>query len=218
VADSDLTLPATLATELGVDPADARLPRLIAAASALICRYTNRRQLHYGVGISEKVKGTGRLRLVLDVGPVLSVTSVTYLDGTVVPASEYSIESSGGGLLYKASGWPLTGVSRGGLPPQNDLLAGSEASNITVVYTAGYVTPAQFTSPGWAGPARSLPYDLEEACVQLATSLYRNGGQAQNVLSESLGDYSVTYADRNAVGWLTAPVRELLIGYLRPEG
>jgi hypothetical protein len=217
VADSDLTLPATVALELGVEASDPRLPRLIAAASRAIRSALNR-QLHYGASISEKTRGYGRPRICLQVTPVITVASVTLLDGTVLTPSEYSIESADAGLLYRSGGFPSTGAFRGGLPPQTDLASGSEAPTITVVYAGGWVTPAQATSSGWAGPVRSLPEDLEEACIQLCTNLYRGGGQAANVSAESLGDYSVTYADRARVGVLTPAIQELIAPYLRPEG
>lgn len=218
MADADLTLPGTVATELGVDASDARLPRLIASASAAIAGVLRRNRLHYGSAIVEKVFGSGRSRVVLDVTPIVSVASVVLPDGTSLLSTEYTRESDDAGLLYRASGWPFTGVARGGLPPAADPLVGSETNTITVTYAAGWVTPAQATSAGWAGPARSLPYDIEEACIQLVTNLYRSGGQAANISSESLGDYSVSYADRARIGAMTPGVTELLARYARPEG
>jgi hypothetical protein len=223
VADFDLTLPATVATELGASDIDPRIPRLVSAASRAITRLLNRR-LHFGAAISEKARGHGRSLLCLDVTPLVSVASVTLADGTVLTGSEFSIENAEAGLLYRVSGWPSTGRFRGGLPPQTDLDAGSEAASIVVVYAGGWVTPAQASSSGWSGPARSLPEDIEEACVQTVVGLFRRGGQADNISTEALGDYSVSYRAPNALiglgfgGIIPDSVMPQLNSYRRPEG
>lgn len=216
--DSDLTLPATVATELGVEAGDARLPRLVSVASAAILGALRRSRVHYDAARLERVPGFGRPRLVLELTPILSIASVALPDGTALSSGDYSIEDSDAGFLYRSGGWPYTGAARPGLPPASDPDVGSEANAIAVTFAGGWVTPAQATKSGWAGPARSLPYDLEEACVQLCTNLYRAGGQAQNIASESLGDYSVAYADRARVGVMTASIQELISRYVRLLG
>lgn len=215
MAASDLTLPATVATELGVSAGDERLPRLVAVASAAILRHLNRRQLHYAEAYVETLAGHGRPRLVLGLTPVLDVASVT-VDGATLEATGYEVEDAEAGLLYRDGGWPWTGALRGGLPPQNDRGAGSEKAVIAVTYEGGYVTPAQATSAGWAGPARSLPYDLEEAAVQTAVQLYRRGGQQGDIAAESLGDYSVSYRAVSLGGVIPDAVLPLLARYVRP--
>lgn len=218
MAASDLTLPATVAAELagGVTSADSRLPRLIAAASAAILRHLNRPQLHYSAAYEETLAGHGRHRLVLGLCPVLDVTSVT-IDGSTISADSYELEDAEAGLLYRSARWPWTGYTRGGLPPQTDRDAGSEEACITVTYEGGYVTPAQAAEVGWAGPARSLPYDLEEACVQAVVNLYRRGGDAAGIASESLGAYSVSYRiPDGAGGLLPDSVLAQLARYVRP--
>lgn len=211
MADSDLTLPATVATELagGVLATDPRLPRLIAVASEAIARHLDRR-LHYGAAISEKVKAFGRPRIVLDVTPIVDITSVTLSDGTVV--TDYSRENDLAGFLYRRSGWVSTGLARGGLPPQNDLAPGTEEASITVVYGGGWVCPAQTGT-------RTLPYDIEEACIQTVAGLYRGNGKDPSVAAESLGDYSVTYRGEASMGgMLPANVMATLARYARPLG
>lgn len=200
MAASDLTLPATVATELGGDvvSGDARLPRLISVASGAILRHLGRPQLHYSAAYAESLPGHGRPRLVLGLTPVLDVASVV-VDGVTLSADDYELEDADAGLLFRLAGWPWTGVYRGGLPPQLDRDAGSERAAIVVTYEGGWVSPAQAATVGWAGPARSLPYDLEEACVQTVVGLYRRGGLDPNVASEALGDYSVSYRAPNAI-------------------
>lgn len=218
--DSDLTLAATVATELGVDASSPRLPRLVSAASEACRRFMRRPSVHYRPALSEVVASRGTQRLVLGLTPVLSVTSVTLEDGTVVDAADYLVEDADAGLLYRRAGWAFTGVVRAGLL-YSDQLPGSAMPSITVLYVGGWVTPAQATSVAWAGPARSLPFDVEEAAVQTAVTMYHRGGQDTGVASEGLGDYSVSYRAPNVVGVvnpLPDSAQALLASYVRPLG
>lgn len=217
-ADSDLTTPATVALELGVSAADPRLPRLISVASDAIAAFLNR-QLHYIAGMTELVQGFGRPRLLLNVSPIVSITSITLPDGTVV--TDYIRENDKAGILYRRSGWASTALARGGLPPQNDVAPGTQEPAISVVYSAGWVTPAAVAG------VRSLPYDIEEACVQTVVTRYRRGGQDEAISQEALGDYSVTYRDQMGIasrgsaestGMLPDSVVAQLAKYSRPLG
>jgi hypothetical protein len=213
LADSDLTLAATAALELGVDAADPRLPRAIGAASDAIRGHLRRGQLHRNASIVEKVAGFGRARIVLNVTPIVNALQAVLPDGSVLTfaAGDFTVEDADAGFLYRRAGWPYTGFARGGLPPANEPTPGSETPLITVTYAGGWQTPAQ-------GGTRTLPYDIEQACLQLVTNIYRGGGQAENVAAESLGAYSVTYADRARVGLLSPSVQQLLAPYVRHEG
>lgn len=214
--DSDLTLPATVATELagGVSAADPRLPRLIAVASQAIATYLGRR-LHYGADINEKVKGYGRARIFVDVTPIVAITSITLGDGTVI--TDFVRENDNAGMIYRRACWPSTALSRGGLPPANEPAPGTEEPSITVVYNGGWVTPAQ-------GGTRTLPYDIEEACIQTVVGLYRGGGREKNIASEQLGAYSVSFRTPNSMagvgvgGIIPDEVLPLLAQYRRQIG
>lgn len=191
MAASDLTLPATAAEALGVDASDSKLPRLIAVASSAIRKYLDRPQLHYGAAIVERLRGyTEQVRLRLGVLPVVSVASVVLPDGTSLSPSEYTIEDPDGGVLYRSVGWPYTGLVRAGL--LYDLPAvGTEAQSIVATYAGGWVTPAQCGT-------RTLPFELEEACLHTVSSLYRRQGIDTLIASESLGDYSVSFRGPSA--------------------
>jgi hypothetical protein len=191
MADSDLTLAATAAEALGVSAADPKLPRLIGASSEAIAGYLRRPRLHYGAAIVERLAGyVGQVRLWLGVTPVLSVASVSLPDGTVLGSGDFTLEDEA--ALCRSAGWPYTGGIRAGL--LYDMPAvGTEEKSIVATYAGGWVTPAQAASGVWAGPSRSLPYELEEACIQTVAHLYRKQGTDPTVASESLGDYSVSY-------------------------
>lgn len=215
MADSDLTLPATVAAELGVTASDPKLPRYVSVMSDAVRRFINRPRVHYGAGIVEMVRSFNRHRLVLAVTPILGNVAVQFDDGTVVSTADYSIEDADAGLLFRSGGWPYTGSLRPGLL-YADRDPGSERASVQVTYDAGWVTPAQAASSSWSGPVRSLPYDIEEACVQGCVALYRRSGEDARVQSESLGDYSVSYLQN--VSHLPPTALALLEPYRRPLG
>lgn len=209
--DSDLTTAATVADALGVASDDAKVERAVSVASDAIAKFIGRR-LHYGPSISEKLAGyVDQVRLVLSVRPVISVASVVLPGSVTLGADAYELENLELGWLYRAAGWPYTGLIRAGLLYDAPAV-GTEREAIVATYAGGWVTPAQAAKPGWAGPARSLPYDIEEACIQTAVGVYRGLGNDKSIASESLGDYSVSYRG-DVEGLIPASVREQLTAY-----
>lgn len=186
--DSDLTTAATAADVLGVSAADPKLPRLIGAASESIRRYIDRPRLHFTEGFVERLPGyLQQVRLRLGLLPVISVASVVLPGGTSLAADEYVREDDEAGVLYRATGWPWTGLVRAGVLYDSPAV-GSEAKTIVATYTGGWVTPAQVGT-------RTLPFDLEEVCLQAISSMYRRQGLDPLVTAESLGDYSVSFRE-----------------------
>jgi hypothetical protein len=171
-----LTTVAELEGELGVYPgsATALLERLIGAASDAIdawCGHSLAR-----AGVTETFVGNGRARLLLPRTPLSSVSTVT-VDGVTLAAADYSIQNAASGYLVRALGeWPL-------------------GAQIAVTYTGGYATPAQV--PG-TYPTRSLPFQVEQACLMTCVSLYRARGRDPQLSSEALGDYTAAYRGANA--------------------
>lgn len=202
MADADLTTVAAAADVLGVSASDAKLPRLIGAASEAIRGYINRPQLHYGAAIVEKLEGyAGQVRLHLGTVPLISVASVVLPDGTTLDPSEYTLEDLGAATLYKRDGWPFTGIDCGGT-------LHSEEKAIVVTYAGGWVTPAQ-------SGTRTLPFNIEEACLLTVSALYRKQGIDPTIASESLGDYSVTFANPTGAGLLSEAAQALLSTHRR---
>lgn len=203
MAATDLTLPATVAAELGVSASDERLPRYIAVASDAARQYLNRDPLHYEAGIVETVAGFGTARLVLQRLPVLSIASIEF-DGQAISADAYEIEDGGAGLVFRRVGWPWTTTDAGGIV--GGPLPGYERRLLEVTYTGGWVTPGQTGT-------RTLPYDIEEAVIQTVVGMYRSRGRDREIASESLGAASVTYARGGEGGVLPATAKALLTPY-----
>lgn len=196
MADTDLTTAAEVAAELGDSTLaqNARIAKLIARASGAIIRHLDRR-LHYGAAIVEKLPGKNDVRLMLGTTPIASITSIVLADGTTLASDEYSLEDADAGFLYRAAGWPFTGNIRPGLL-YDTRDVGTEERTHVVTYAGGWVTPGQFAA-NQASP-RTLPEDIEEACLQTVISMYRSGGMDRNIVSESLGNSSVAFAGGGA--------------------
>ncbi len=189
VRDEDLTLVATVqaeAADLG-SASTTLLERMIAAASDAIRGYIGR-PLHRAT-VTESYAGHGDQWLSLGRLPVISVASVSW-NGSELDADSYTLDDPDAGLLYRACGWPYTGrMLRGML--QEDRAPGSEQRLLEVTYTAGWLTPQQGD--------RTLPFDLEQACIETVVSLYRRKGRAGDIAGESIGIASVTYRNPNSV-------------------
>jgi hypothetical protein len=194
---SDLALLATVEDELGIaaESETTRLARYIAAASDAIRRYLNRQDVHFETGIVEKFAGYGSQRIVVSRPNLEQITSIT-VDGAELNPDEYEIEDYQGGVIYRRYGFPWTGLGRADIV-QEDRLPGTQQKLITVTYDGGWVTPYQ-ADQGINGDTQTLPFDIEEACIQTVVSMYRSRGQDRNIVSESLGSASVSYGGVNS--------------------
>lgn len=228
---SVLTSLATVKTELGlaVTTHDTRLERLITAASEMIADVLGR-DVSYSGEVVEHVKGYGTALITLERRPVLAIESVVEL-GTELAATDYELavdpttSRSDSGIVRRLSGenalgtWPWTAQRRPDI--SQDKLPGSEAAAIVVTYSAGFVTPEQAASANWAtlnpsAPTRTLPYVLEEACIELVVSLFRAGGKDRNITLEAVGHAQQSWGQgRDAI---PASVMALLAPWARIAG
>jgi len=167
--------------ELQIDNAesDELLERLIDEASAYIVRYCRR---PFALETyRETVAGYGGLYLVLSMRPIVDVISVKE-DGNAI--DDYEIESPDAGILYRRSGWSWSPALEWLItwhPSPNEYVKRYE-----VTYKAGYVLPPD--------PNRTLPEDIERACIDIVRTWFNDAKRIDAIQSESLGDYSVTYA------------------------
>jgi hypothetical protein len=189
-----LTTVETLAYELDIETpasrsaAEADLERRIGVASTAIEGYCGR---HFAEAtVTEAVPGHGTQYLTVSRTPVTEITSISY-DGEAVDAEDYDAtekEKAAGLIRSLAGDWydtALLAASPSPLP-----LGGTEQPDYTVEYVGGYVLPKDATEDS----PRTLPHDLEEACIQTCVALYRQKGRDQSILSESLMSSSRSYA------------------------
>lgn len=183
-----LTTVATVLDEL--DVADdggavrARVERYINLASAWAARICGRTFV-YGAAVVERHRGMGTVRLHLG-RPIVSITSIV-VDGTTLDADSYLVEDATAGVVFREAGFPWTAQAQPG--PSYHLVPGSEEPSIVVTYAGGWVSPAHATNV----LPRTLPYDLEDAVVELVVSRWRRRGQDVRVRSSGFESSSYTF-------------------------
>lgn len=194
------------------------LERRIGAASSAIERYCDRKFAKV-VDFVERVPGFGSDVLFLTRVPLLSVAKVEY-EGEEVTATEYeatpSDEDAEAGLLrraYDAPGtWEWTALcSRGASGGKQ---AGAERRAYAVTYTAGYVLPKDDAPDN----PRTLPFDVEQACILVVSAGVASKGRDTSVSSETVLSASVSYAAPGAnlgVSGLPLEAERLLAPYRR---
>jgi hypothetical protein len=167
----------------------ARLERYIEAASSLVAVIIGNGapiQLHHGE-VTVAVAGMDTPTLILPHAPIVAVAEVT-IDDDVVPADEYEVEDASLGFLGRVGGvWPFQGLVTDGVVAAK--LWRTARRNVSVTYTAGWVTPAQAT----VDLPRTLPHAIEDAVVELVTSRWRRRNKDLRVVGETFEQSSYTY-------------------------
>lgn len=167
---------------LGEELADARLIQaemFLELATAQIQGWT--RQRIEAVADDEVVlAGTRDWELELPERPVTSAT-VTAVDGIALVEGSYRLSGS---KLIRPGGWCGPWGLQSGNAPSGLLQAWwwDVPSRVEVTYSHGFAT---------------IPDDVRMVCLQLAARLLQN---PTGVAQETIGNYSVMYEARNAVG------------------
>lgn len=106
--------------------------------------------------------------------PVATIASVTE-DGTALASTDYEMDAASG-LLFRLS---------------SDERTTWRARKITVQYTGGYLLPDQ--------SGRTLPHDIQRACILMVSAAYLARGRDPMLRSESAQDVgSASYLDPRA--------------------
>lgn len=202
--ESALTTLAEVAGELGITvdaspTVDARLERRIRAASDAFARRANR-SFEQLVDHIEFVAGFGNSRLsVREHLPVTAISDVTFDDGlteTAIDSTEFEVEDGDIGWIRNLDGnWSETDVPfvRIDVKPGNT----PRLRFWRVTYTGGWVTPQQVKLDG--GLTRTLPFDIEEAVIDLVTSSWRQRNVNSNIKIKRLGPGTTTFFDGNTM-------------------
>lgn len=191
LANNALTTLEKAKSYLGIDPLDTTkdddITFLINSASSLIekkCRRVFGKALHI-----DNLPGRGATRLVLEHYPILELMELHIFDQKVDITKVKVLSDKG--MLYRANGG-FPGAMDGGrfMHPKPDV----PYDTIYVEYWAGYVLPKDDTP---AEP-RTLPFDLELACLKMIAHMNRDSNIQQGngnmlIKSESIGDWSATY-------------------------
>lgn len=193
-ANKQLTTVDVVKSELGISDTsqDTLLAKLIDQASDAIVSFCGRPFAREDY--RETVPGYGTNRLLLSRTPIVQISSVV-ADSEII--TDYLLENAEAGILYRKRGWqwaPTLGWHITWQP-----VGGSENLNFTVDYTAGYVLP------GDEGDTRTLPHDIERACIDTVKAWFHARERDPAVTGEGVGDYQASYAQG-----LPASVRQLL--------
>jgi hypothetical protein len=182
---------------------------LINAASDRVEAYLGR-ELYWEEDIEESHVGYGVRTMILDRTPLSAVSSITY-DGTTVSSDNYEVHDTDASIVFAPGNWTWTCGLVGGLT--DDPWVGTERKLFTVTYDAGWVTPKQYTDDNTL--TRSLPYDIEDAVIQMVASRYLRRGKGTGIKSEKLLSWSADYADADTASGMSAEVKAILNRYKR---
>ncbi len=164
-----LTTLANLKEVLGITDgeSDVLLTNIINRATDIIESYCNDRRFKSTIYANEEYDGTGTKYINATHFPITAVTSYQENNGTPGTPDWDSLQSDY--VKY---------IDSGDGPGQFFYAYGfvDGARNFRFSYTAGYAT---------------IPYDLEEACLQLCSWIYKDR-QSKGMKSETLGEYSYT--------------------------
>lgn len=217
-----LTTVAALETALSLSGTGTALEIFINAASDMIEGYVGRKLGRQTV--TEYVKGYGTPLVHLERTPIESVTSVAEERGSspaLTQDTDFRIEDRDKGTLERIdSDWPDSADVELSASPHRR--SGMERPSIKVVYVGGYALAGvarAHTSPTPAADAVVVdqPYDLELACIQLATHLYRFQGRSLGLTAKQVGNASEQYGagSGSSTPAIPAPIMDMLDDYRR---
>lgn len=181
--DTNLTQVATVKTELGTTGSsdDAFFAQLISEASDFIDSHTGRtlaRQTYV-----ETMGSNGGLKLMTSHTPLVSISSITD-DGTSVSSTKYEIDSAEAGFIWKEDGWRSTQLS---VHYIESFRLHEGKRDWSVTYAAGYVMPGEGESTA-STASRTLPYDLERACIDIVKTSYLRRYEDSRIKHQSVDE------------------------------
>ena len=183
--ENALTTVAEVKAELGLTGTefDTYLERQINVVSEKIANYCNR---NFGKAdyTDQQYKGNDTLYLLLNEYPILEVSRLK-IDDYEQDITDLQVFSEEG-KIYLPKGFWKSGLV-GGVSKYN---TNDIEYNIEVTYEAGYVLPMDDGTPD----NRTLPYDLEQACIDEVVHAYENKGTSRQLESWSLDKASKKFS------------------------
>lgn len=218
--DYDLTTTSALKLALGISGTsdDSKLSALVRAGS----RWAEA-QMGYPATVQtyrELRPSYSSRRLMLSRTPIRAVVQLlddpSTDDGVEVLSSEFNVDREPG-FLVRDEGWYWTA------PMEQDLAGtprpGQESEPWLIDYVAGWTYNGISTDSlnwstggGTTDTGRTLPDDLERAVIEWASAIYTN---PDGVVSENLGDLSVTYKNKSGGAGSMALHDVLISPYMR---
>lgn len=166
---------------------DGLLVAFIQYASDYIEKFTDRTFARETV--VETLPSFGRLKLVLTRTPIIKVNQVR-LNGSTVSSTTYELDDKDSGILFNKRGWTRTTIVNQNIEP---ILLDDGARDWEVTYVGGYITP------GSTEGQRTLPYDVERACIDIVKSAFNRRDEDAMIRTQKLGDASETLFDTGGI-------------------
>ena len=166
------------------------LGSIIQRGSDAVARFCNR--VFAQRTVIETQPGPGGQLLKLKVAPILTLTSIA-LDGETVDSDTYTLTEPETRIVFGESYWAYTG----------------HQYRYTPTSTHGY------NLPDMTG-ADTLPYDIQQAALELCKGMWLGRQRDPSVTMESVPDvYTVQYGTKNggSLGAIPPNVQELLLPY-----
>lgn len=197
---------------------DETLTRFITRASGRIETYLGRTlavQTYQTV-----LPAYGRKRLTLPAYPVRAVLRI--FEGTdtgtanALTSTDYHVNTESG-FIERDEGWAWTLQTKADVIPFPE--PGQEYGQYFVEFGAGYVLPAGkdsgSTDDGTTSTGRTLPHDIEDACIGLVRSMWQSRKRETDLISKKVGDISLTWQPQtgelpDAVMAILAPYRSVI--------
>lgn len=207
-------------TECGVSTGTdtARIERIIEAATRAIERFCGRSEgFHYESARVDDLKGYGTAILQAVKAPIVAITSIVYDPNDTaqtISSDDYTLDSADEGRIYRREGWNWSASWGQNILPHP--LPGTEERIYRLTSECGYKTRNQIDNLAVSG-TMSLPEDLEDACVMLASMRYRWGPRNTAIKSERLMGWSAAYRDPSTetAGGLPPEVADMVSSYSR---
>ncbi len=177
----EFTLLAVVKDDLGVTGSseDGLLTGMIQQASDIIISHTGRQFARERV--TETLPANDEFTMVLTRTPIVTVHAITH-DGSTISSTSYAVDDSSAGILFRETRWTKTTLFANFLSPYP---TDHGRRDWSVDYTAGYIMPG-------SSDARTLPHDLERACIDIVKSMYLSKSDNPNVKTQKVGDASET--------------------------
>ncbi|MDX1812646.1 MAG: hypothetical protein R3240_11895, partial [Gammaproteobacteria bacterium] len=160
-SSTDLTTFDAVSSRIGaVDlTKEEQINQLIKYATDLIQSYCH--QIFAQEKVKETLPGFGMPTMSLERAPIVSIESAAF---NGVAKSDVSIYDNRAGLIYCDSGFENTakfhqGITATPVPNSEELLH-------EIIYTGGYILPSMDSA------TRNLPYDIEEAAIEIVRDQY----------------------------------------------
>jgi|TARA_R110000803_G_scaffold210841_1_gene284313 hypothetical protein len=190
--------------EITASTDDPQLVDNIREASALIKAYCGRDFARETV--TETFVGSGMVDVCLTRTPIISVSALSY-DGTTIGSTTFEIQDSEAGILRRIDNiWTNSEYRRQNIE-RYALPSGAGKNNWSVTYVSGYITP------GSTSGQRTLPFDIERACIETVKSFYLRRGDDPRLKHQRTGDASETLFD--TVHGLPATAESILRNWRR---